>query len=59
VLKVAVLVNPLVYAAEGLRGALAPQVPHMPMAVVLGALAALDVVLLALGLKRFRKKAVS
>ncbi len=59
VLKVAVLINPLVYASEGLRGALAPQVPHMPIAVVLGALAALDVALLALGLKRFRKKAVS
>jgi ABC-2 type transport system permease protein len=59
VLKVAVLVNPLVYASEGLRGALAPQVPHMPVGVVLGALAGLDAALLALGLHKFRKKAVS
>jgi ABC-2 type transport system permease protein len=59
VLQYAVLVNPLVYAAEGLRGALAPQVPHMPAAVVLAALAAIDAALLVAGLNRFRKKAVS
>ena len=44
--------NPLVYASEGLRGALAPQVPHMRAAVVLGAL-------LAAGVNLFRKKALS
>jgi len=54
-----VLVNPLVYASEGLRGALAPQAPHMSMAVVLGALLFIDVVLLAAGLNRFHHKAVS
>jgi ABC-2 type transport system permease protein len=58
VLKYTVLVNPLVYASEGLRGTLAPQFPHMAMAAVLGALAAMDVVLLAAGLNRFHKKAV-
>ena len=30
VVQMAVLINPLVYASEGLRGTLAPQVPHMP-----------------------------
>ena len=39
VLKYAVLVNPLVYVAEGLRGALTPALPHMPLPVVLAALA--------------------
>src|SRR5436853_4077429 len=38
VLKYAVLINPMVYVAEGLRGALTPHVPHMPMAVMLTAL---------------------
>jgi len=59
VLQWAVLVNPLVYASEGLRGALAPQVQHIPLWIVLSALAVLDLALLVLGLKKFQKKAVS
>ena len=59
VLRIAVLVNPLVYASEGLRGSLAPQFPHIPFALVLGALVAIDAGLLAAGLNRFRHKAVS
>jgi ABC-2 type transport system permease protein len=59
VLQIAVLANPLVYASEGLRGALAPQAPHMSMAVVLSALLVIDVALLAAGLNRFHHKAVS
>ena len=39
ILHVAVLANPLVYASEGLRGALVPQVPHMNTLFVIGALA--------------------
>ena len=59
VLQYAVLINPLVYASEGLRGALMPQVPHiLPMAVI-GALIVIDAALLAAGLKKFNKKAVS
>jgi ABC-2 type transport system permease protein len=58
-LQYAVLVNPLVYATEGLRGVLAPQVPHIPGVVVLCALVVLDVALLAFGLNRFYRKAVS
>jgi ABC-2 type transport system permease protein len=59
ILKVAVLVNPLVYASEGLRGALAPVPGQMPMAAVLGALIGIDVLLLVLGLRKFHSKAVS
>ena len=59
VLHLAVLVNPLVYASEGLRGSLVPNVPHMNTMVVIGALAAIDLTLLVLGLKKFRQKAVS
>jgi ABC-2 type transport system permease protein len=59
ILKYAVLVNPLVYASEGLRGTLAPQFPHIPTIIVIGALAVIDLGLLYLGLKRFRRKAVS
>jgi ABC-2 type transport system permease protein len=59
VLQYAVLINPLVYASEGLRGALMPSVPHIPALAVIGALAVMDVVLLIAGLNRFRKKTIS
>jgi ABC-2 type transport system permease protein len=59
VLQYAVLVNPLVYASEGLRGALVPAAPHINTLLVVAALALIDVGLLYLGLKKFRKKAVS
>ena len=59
VLKYAVLVNPLVYASEGLRGALVPSAPHIDTTVVIAALFVIDLALLYLGLKKFRSKAVS
>jgi ABC-2 type transport system permease protein len=59
VLQYLVLLNPLVYASEGLRGALAPQFPHIDTMVVIGALAVIDVGLIWLGLRRFDQKAVS
>jgi ABC-2 type transport system permease protein len=40
-MKWAVLVNPLVYVAEGLRATLTPGMPQTPVAAVLLALAAL------------------
>lgn len=58
ILKWAVLVNPLVYAGEGLRSVFAPQFPHMAKWVVFVALGAFDAAFLALGLSRFRAKAV-
>ncbi len=59
VLQYAVLINPLVYASEGLRGALAPQTSHMSTLPVFGALVAFDVLFMVGGLKKFQSKAVS
>jgi ABC-2 type transport system permease protein len=59
VLQKLVLINPLVYASEGLRAALVPQFPHLSMLAVLAALVFFDVLLLMVGLRQFEKKAVS
>jgi len=59
ILQKLVLLNPLVYASEGLRGTLAPQYPHLSTAVILAALVVIDIVLVTTGLKRFQSKAVS
>jgi ABC-2 type transport system permease protein len=58
-LKYAVLINPLVYVAEGLRAALTPSVPHMPLAGILGALVFLTGLFLWRGLRAFDRKAMS
>lgn len=58
ILQWAVLINPLVYASEGLRGTLT-KAPHIDTWIVVAALVAINVVLLAVGLKRFHQKAVS
>ena len=54
-----VLINPLVYASEGLRATLVPQFPHLWLPLILAALMAFDILLLVLGLRQFRNKAVS
>jgi ABC-2 type transport system permease protein len=59
VLQKIVLINPLVYASEGLRGTLVPQFVHLPIAAVIGALVFFDVLLLVVGLRQFGKKAVT
>jgi ABC-2 type transport system permease protein len=59
ILQKLVLLNPLVYASEGLRGALAPQYPHMPLGVVIAVLTVVDVALIGLGLRQFYRKAIS
>jgi ABC-2 type transport system permease protein len=59
ILQKVVLLNPLVYASEGLRGTLAPSYPHMPPMVVVAVLGAIDAVLVVAALYRFRSKAVS
>jgi ABC-2 type transport system permease protein len=59
VLQYLVLLNPLVYASEGLRGALAPQFPHIDTLLVIGALTLIDIALIYTGLRRFQSKAVS
>src|SRR6202453_4046519 len=59
ILQKVVLINPLVYASEGLRGTLVPQFPHLPMLVVMIALTVFDVWCLAVGLRQFHAKSVS
>jgi ABC-2 type transport system permease protein len=59
ILQKAVLINPLVYASEGLRGTLVPQSPHLPLIAVFVALTAFDAFFLIAGLRQFRNKAVS
>jgi ABC-2 type transport system permease protein len=59
VMKYAVLINPLVYVAEGMRAALTPVVPHMSLAAIVVALIALTSLLLWLGLRSFMKRALS
>jgi len=59
ILQKIVLINPLVYASEGLRGTLVPQFPHLPILAVLLGLLFFDVLLLGVGLKQFHSKAVS
>jgi len=55
----AVLVNPLVYASEGLRGTMVPQFPHLSMLAVVVALLFFNAFLLFTGLRKFYGKAVS
>jgi ABC-2 type transport system permease protein len=59
VMKYAVLVNPLVYVAEGMRATLTPAVPHMDLAAVGVALLALLLLFWWLGLRAFMKRAVT
>ena len=58
ILQHAVLLNPMVYASEGLRGTLAPQFPHLSLFAVLSGLGLFDLLLLVMGLRQFRRKAV-
>jgi ABC-2 type transport system permease protein len=59
VMKYLVLINPLVYVSEGMRAALTPAVPHMPVPLILGALVILTVLFMFMGLKAFDKRAMS
>lgn len=58
VVKYIVLVNPMVYVAEGMRGALTPTVPHMPLTVVVIALVIVSSVFWTLGTRSFFKRAI-
>jgi ABC-2 type transport system permease protein len=59
ILQKVVLLNPLVYASEGLRGSLVPQFPHLSIVAVLLALLIFDSLFLVIGLRQFRHKAVT
>ena len=58
VVKYLVLVNPLVYVAEGLRGVMTPDTPHMSLGVVTVALVILAVAGWMLGMRSFYKRAI-
>jgi ABC-2 type transport system permease protein len=58
-LQILVLINPLVYMSEGLRAALAPQVPHMPLLVVFALLLTGLVALLVIGLRFFQRRVLT
>jgi ABC-2 type transport system permease protein len=59
ILQKVVLINPLVYASEGLRGILVPQSPHLSMIAVIIGLVFFDLLFLGVGLRQFNRKAVS
>ncbi len=58
VLKYAVLVDPMVYVAEGLRGTLTPTMPHMSLGIVVLALIAITALFWYLGIRSFYKRAI-
>jgi ABC-2 type transport system permease protein len=58
VVKYLVLLNPLVYVAEGLRGVMTPNIPHMSLGVVIVALVLLAVAGWMLGMRSFYKRAI-
>lgn len=59
VVKYAVLVNPLVFVAEGMRGALTPGLPHMPWPLIVLALFVMSAVLWTAGYRSFARRAVT
>lgn len=59
ILQKIVLLNPLVYASEGLRGTLVPQFPHLSLIAVFVVLVFFDTLLLLLGLRQFHRKSVT
>jgi len=58
VMKYAVLVNPLVYVSEGMRGAITPTLPHMPLGLVVVGLVLLTGLFWRLGIRSFTRRAV-
>ncbi|MEI6813859.1 MAG: ABC transporter permease [bacterium] len=58
-MKYAVLVNPLVYVAEGMRATLIPSIPHMDLTVVCGALVFLLALFWFFGQRGFMKRAIT
>jgi ABC-2 type transport system permease protein len=58
VTKYLVLINPLVYVAEGMRGAITPEVPHMPIVASVSALVLLAGGFWYWGKRTFLRKAL-
>src|SRR5205807_359880 len=59
ILSRAVLVNPVVYASEGFRAALVPQFPHLGAAYVVAGLLLFNTFFVVVGLRQFRRKALT
>jgi ABC-2 type transport system permease protein len=57
IFKYGVLINPLVYVAEGMRGALTPEMPHMPLLASCSAMLVLAIVFTLLGVRSFARRA--
>jgi ABC-2 type transport system permease protein len=58
-MQYAVLVNPLVYVSEGMRAALTPSIPHMPLWASLGALLLIFIVVTKIALACFERRAIA
>ena len=58
VMKYLVLINPMVYVSEAMRGALTPAVPHMSLPVTGGALIIVTAFFWRLGMRSFYKRAI-
>ncbi len=58
IMKYAVLINPLVYVAEGMRGALTPGVQHMPLPLSVTALVVITVIFWVAGIRSFERRAI-
>ena len=58
-MQYAVLINPLVYVSEGMRAALTPTLPHMPLIAVLGVLTLITGFFWTMGLRSFEKRSFS
>jgi ABC-2 type transport system permease protein len=53
-----VLINPLVYASEGFRAALTPQLAHMPLWLIFGGLVGFCAFFTYLGLRQFQRRSL-
>ena len=58
VMKYFVLINPLTYVSEGMRGALTPELPHMSLLVSTSALLVICAFFWLAGLRSFYKRAI-
>ena len=52
------LLNPLVFMSEAMRLAVTPEVPHMPVPLMLGGLALYGGLFLVLGARTFEKRTI-
>jgi ABC-2 type transport system permease protein len=57
-MKYGVLINPMVYVSEAMRGALTPELPHMSLLASVPALVAILALFLTLGVRTFRRRAM-